>query len=119
MFIEEKKELSMARHGVSGLILLPLLAWFLISLFYIISDPIGYLPVFFYSPINAIFGIFFIVIILYHLNFDVKYVIENSTSLNQNLKNILMLCFDFLSIVVSVTVVLSLMQLHFMGIFIA
>ena len=55
MFIEEKKQLSMARHGVSGLILLPLLAWFLISLFYIISDPIGYLPVFFYSPVNIQF----------------------------------------------------------------
>ena len=83
MFIEEKKELSMARHGVSGLILLPLLAWFLISLFYIISDPIGYLPVFFYSPVNAIFGIFFIVIILYHLNFDVKYIIEIFNALHK------------------------------------
>ncbi|HSQ98136.1 MAG TPA: hypothetical protein VLL98_05490 [Rickettsiales bacterium] len=118
MMNEERKEISLSRHGISGLILLPLLAWFLISFFYIISDPVGYLPVFFYSPINAIFGIFFIVIVLYHLNFDIKYVVENS-QISQNLKNLLMLIFDFLSIIVAVSTVLSILQLHFMGIFIA
>lgn len=116
--IEDKKALSLSRHGVSGVVLLPLLAWFLISFFYIISDPIGYLPVFFYSPVNAIFGMFFVVIALYHLDFDIKYVIEHS-QMNQNIKNILMLFFDFLSIIVAVSTVLSILQLHFMGIFIA
>ena len=115
---EEKNLLSLSRHGISGLVLLPLLVWFLISFFYIISDPVGYLPVFFYSPINAIFGIFFVVIVLYHLDFDMKYVIEHGNS-SQNVKNILMLFFDFLSIIVAVSAVLSILQLHFMGIFIA
>ena len=73
---------------------------------------------FFYSPINAIFGIFFVVIALYHLDFDMKYVIEHNLE-NQNLKNILMLFFDFLSIIIAVATVLSILQLHFMGIFIA
>ena len=118
MSSEEKNLLLLSRHGISGLVLLPLLAWFLISFFYIISDPVGYLPVFFYSPINAIFGIFFVVIVLYHLDFDMKYVIEHSNS-NQNIKNVLMLFFDFLSIVVAVSTVLSILQLHFMGIFVA
>ena len=59
------------------------------------------------------------VIVLYHLDFDVKYVIEHSNLQNQNLKNILMLFFDFLSIVVAVSTVLSILQLHFMGIYIA
>jgi len=115
---EDKKALSLSRHGISGLVLLPLLAWFLISFFYIISDPVGYLPVFFYSPINAIFGMFFVVIILYHLDFDVKYIVENS-KIGQNKKNLLMLFFDFLSIIIAVSTVLSILQLHFMGIFIA
>lgn len=116
---EEKKLELLSRHGISGIVLLPLLAWFLISFFYIISDPIGYLPVFFYSPINAIFGMFFTVIVLHHLNFDVKYAVEHSSIKNQNLKNILMLFFDFLSIIVAVSSVLSILQLHFMGILIA
>ncbi len=115
---EDKNSISLSRHGISGLVLIPLLAWFLISFFYIISDPTGYLPVFFYSPVNAIFGMFFVVIILYHLDFDVKYTIEH-TSINQNIKNILMLFFDFLSIIIAVSTVLSILQLHFMGIFIA
>ena len=118
MFEEEKRLTLLSRHGVSGIILLPLLAWFLISFFYILSDPMGYLPVFFYSPINAIFGIFFSIIILYHLNFDMKYVVYHS-SLEQNLKNILGLFFDFLSVVIAVSTVLSILQLHFMSIFIA
>jgi len=116
---EENKTLMLSRHGISGIVLLPLLAWFLVSFFYIMSDPIGYLPVFFYYPVNAIFGIFFSVIILYHLDFDVKYVIEHSSIKSQNLKNILMLFFDFLSIIIAVSTVLSILQLHFMGIFIA
>ncbi len=115
---EDKNSISLSRHGISGLVLIPLLAWFLISFFYIISDPTGYLPVFFYSPVNAIFGMFFVVIVLYHLDFDVKYVIEH-TNINQNAKNLLMLFFDFLSIIVAVSAVLSILQLHFMGIFIA
>lgn len=118
MMNEDKKAISLSRHGISGLVLLPLLTWFLISFFYIISDPIGYLPVFFYSPINAIFGMFFVVIILYHLNFDVKYIVEHA-EMGQNTKNLLMLFFDFLSIIIAVSAVLSILQLHFMGIFIA
>lgn len=113
-----RKLLSMSRHGISGLALLPLLVWFLISFFYIISDPIGYLPVFFYSPVNAIFGIFFVVLVLYHLDFDMKYVVEHK-NIGQNAKNLLMLFFDFLSITIAVSAVLSILQLHFMGIFIA
>lgn len=118
MLNEERKSLLLSRHGISGFVLLPLLSWFLISFFYIVSDPMGYLPVFFYSPINAIFGMFFVVSILYHLNFDLKYAIESS-KINQNAKNLLALFFDFLSITVAVTTVLSILQLHFMGIFIA
>jgi len=118
MLKEERKIISTSRHGISGFALLPLLCWFLISFFYVISDPVGYLPVFFYSPINAIFGIFFVVIVLYHLDFDVRYAIENST-ININVKNILILFFSFLSVVVAVATVLSILQLHFMGIFIA
>ena len=116
---EDKNLISLSRHGISGIILIPLLAWFLISFFYIISDPVGYLPVFFYSPVNAIFGIFFVVIVLSHLDFVMKYVIEHSDIKSQNMKNILMLFFDFLSIIVAVSAVLSILQLHFMGIFIA
>ena len=115
---EDKNLVSFSRHGISGFALIPLLAWFLISFFYIISDPIGYLPVFFFNPINAIFGMFFVVIVLYHLDFDVKYLMEHS-KINQSLKNLLMLFFDFLSIIVAVSTVLSILQLHFMGIFIA
>lgn len=118
MMDNDKNSLLLSRHGISGLVLLPLLAWFLISFFYIISDPTGYLPVFFYSPVNAIFGMFFVVVVLYHLDFDLKYVIEHA-NINQNAKNILMLFFDFLSIIVAVSTVLSILQLHFMGIFIA
>ncbi|MDD2840299.1 MAG: hypothetical protein PHY80_04215 [Rickettsiales bacterium] len=118
MMSEDKKALTLSRHGISGLVLLPLLTWFLISFFYIISDPVGYLPIFFYSPINAIFGMFFVVIVLYHLDFDVKYIVEHS-KIGQNAKNLFMLFFDFLSIIITVSAVLSILQLHFMGIFIA
>ena len=113
-----KSAVQLSRHGISGFILLPLLAWFLISFFYIISDPVGYLPIFFYSPINVIFGMFFLLTSLYHLNFDVKYV-ANHSKINDGLKNIFMLFFDFLSILVAVAGVLSILQLHFMGIFIS
>jgi succinate dehydrogenase / fumarate reductase membrane anchor subunit len=115
---EEKKELLLARHGISGLLLLPLLIWFLVSFISIMKDPFEYLPVFFYSPINAVFGIFFVIVALYHLNFDIKYTILNTVKC-ANLKNIFMLLTDFISLVTTVSVILSILQLHFRGIIIA
>lgn len=113
-----KGVVQLSRHGISGFILLPLLAWFLISFFYIISDPVSYLPIFFFSPINVIFGMFFLLTALYHLNFDVKYVLNHSRII-EGLKSAFILFFDFLSIIVAVAGVLSILQLHFMGIIIA
>lgn len=113
-----KGAVQLSRHGMSGFILLPLLAWFLISFFYIFSDPVAYLPIFFYSPLNVIFGIFFLLTALYHVNFDVKYV-ANHSSVSEGVKNVFTLFFDCLSMLVAVAGVLSILQLHFIGIFIA
>jgi len=114
----EKKEILLARHGISGLLLLPLLLWFLFSFIVIMKNPFEYLPIFFFSPINAICGIFFAVIALYHLNFDIKYMIFNTVK-NENWKNISMLLSDFASAITAVSVVLSILQLHFRGIVVA
>lgn len=115
---EEKKSLQLSRHGISGIILIPLLTWFLVSFFYIINDPSEYLPVFFYSPINAIFGILFSVTALYHLDYDLKYVIEHSKR-SELSKNLWGLFFDFVSVVMAMATVLSILQLHFMGFLVA
>jgi succinate dehydrogenase hydrophobic anchor subunit len=114
----EKKQLLLDRHGVSGLLLLPLLVWFLISFIAIIRNPFGYLPVFFYSPINAICGIFFVAIALYHLNFDIKYMIFNTIK-DENWKNTFMLLSDAVSAVTALSAILSILQLHFRGIIVA
>ena len=36
-----KGAVQLSRHGISGFLLLPLLAWLLISIFYIYSDPVA------------------------------------------------------------------------------
>lgn len=115
---KERKEILLARHGISGLLLIPLLVWFLISFTAIMKDPFEYLPIFFFSPINAVCGLFFVIIALYHLNFDIKYTIFNNIK-NENWKNILMLLGDFASVITAVSVILSILQLHFRGIIIA
>ena len=114
----EKKEILLVRHGISGLLLLPLLAWFLFSFVSIINNPFEYLPIFFFSPINAVCGMFFTTIALYHLNFDIKYTVFNTVK-NETWKNTFMLLSDFASAITAVSVVLSILQLHFRGIIVA
>jgi len=115
---KERKEILLARHGISGLILLPLLVWFLFSFVSIMKDPFEYLPIFFFSPVNAICGLFFVTVAIYHLNFDIKYTIFNTIK-SENWKNILMLLSDFASVVTATSVALSILQLHFRGIIVA
>lgn len=113
-----KKELVLARHGMSGLLLLPLLAWFIISLTVVLNDPFESLPVFFFSPVNAVFGIFFVMVVFYHLNFEVKYIVGDYIK-NVNLQNSLMLLVDLISTITAVCSVLTILQIHFTGIIIA
>jgi len=113
-----REQESIVRHGISGLLLIPLLAWLLFSFMQIIHDPMNYLPTFFYSPVNVILGILIATIGAYHLNFEVKYLLKYSIE-NDNRRYILMLLFDFISIVTSISIILAILQLHFTGIIIA
>lgn len=116
--LTREKDCNLDTHGITGLALVPLLLWFLVSLMTIIQDPFNSLPVFFYSPVNVVFGVLFTCIVMHHLDFDVKYLINFSIK-NEKISTVLCLFFDAFSIVTTMTMVLSILQLHFVGIIIS
>ena len=104
------------RHMMSGIALLPLFGWFIASCIMIVDDPTGYLSVFFYYPMNAILGILFISVALYHGNFEIKYLIDRFLVGHKSLKIVLMTLSDYIAIITAISGVLAILQLHLSGI---
>lgn len=104
------------RHIISGIAFLPLFAWFLVSAIKVLMDPYNELPVFFYSPINVVFGILFIVTALYHGNFEVKYLIAEARQGDVK-RLVYMMLSDFVCIITGLAGILSIVQLHFVSVF--
>ena len=110
------KKISFLNEGISGIILLPLLIWFLISCIGIFKDPIGNLPVFFYKPVNAILGIMFSIFITLYVISEIKCNI-NIIIKNKNIKILLVSLLENFVILTIIALILSILQLHLSGIF--
>lgn len=102
------------KHIISGIFFLPLLLWFILSVIQILKDPINTLPIFFYSPVNVIFGILFSVTALYHGNFEIKYLIAENRQ-DDAKRIIYMVLSDFVCIITGLAVIMAILQLHFVS----
>lgn len=113
---EAKDKELWVRHIMSGIAFLPLFAWFIVSAIRVLLDPVNTMPVFFYSPINAIFGILFVIVALYHGNFEIKYLIAESRQ--GDIKRLVyMMMSDFICIATGLAAILAILQLHFVSLF--
>ena len=103
------------RHMMSGIALLPLFGWFIASCILVTDDPTGYLTVFFYYPMNAILGILFITVALYHGNFEMKYLLKKFVK-KDKWKVVFCTLSDYIAIITAISGVLAILQLHLSGI---
>lgn len=113
---EAKDKELWVKHIMSGIAFLPLFVWFIVSAIRVLLDPISTMQIFFYSPINAIFGILFVIVALYHGNFEIKYLIAESRQ--DDVKRLAyMTMSDFICIVTGLAAILAILQLHFVSLF--
>jgi succinate dehydrogenase hydrophobic anchor subunit len=111
-----KKQDELYRHGITGFLLVPLTGWFFMSFADVLYNPKVELPLLFYSPVNTVLGICFACVALYHLNFDVKYVLIYKRDIKKEYKNILFIVYDLFSLVFAISVVVAILQLHILSI---
>ena len=99
---------------LSAIALIPLTIWLVLSFVQIAQDPQGYLPVFFAYPLNALMGILLITTSLYHGSLGMRVVIEDYIS-NKAKMHFYIILINFISILTSVAVVISIIRLHLIG----
>ena len=99
---------------LSAIALIPLTIWLVLSFVQIAQDPQGYLPVFFAYPLNAVMGILLITTSLYHGSLGMRVVIEDYIS-NKAKMHFYIILINFISILTSVAVVISIIRLHLIG----
>ena len=99
---------------LSAIALIPLTIWLVLSFVQIAQDPQGYLPVFFAYPLNAVIGILLITTSLYHGSLGMRVVIEDYIS-NKAKMHFYIILINFISILTSVAVVISIIRLHLIG----
>ncbi|MFT6332415.1 MAG: succinate dehydrogenase / fumarate reductase membrane anchor subunit [Lentimonas sp.] len=105
---------SWLMQRISAIALIPLVIWLVLSVFQIIEDPLGFMPVFFAYPFNAFMGILFIVFSLYHGSLGMKEVIEDYVP-NKAKKHFYIMLINFLSIVTSAASIVAILRLHLVG----
>jgi len=98
----------------SAIALIPLIIWLVLAFIQIAEDPIGFLPVFFAYPLNAIMSILFISVSLYHGSLGLRVVIEDYIS-NKTKMHFYIMLVNFLSIVTTVAAVVAILRLHLIG----
>ncbi len=99
---------------ISALALIPLVIWLVLSVFQIVKDPINFMPIFFAYPLNALMGILFIIISLYHGSLGMTVVIEDYVH-NKTKKYFYIILTHFLSIVTAVAAIIAILRLHLIG----
>lgn len=97
--------------GISNLAFPPLLLWLILSLVKIIKNKENFLTLFF-NPLNVIFGILFFILIIYHLHYEIYYLI-NVYIQNNKYKKILKNIIIVITYPIIFFVVLSILKIHF------
>jgi len=113
--MEKDNSVAWIRHMMSGVALLPLFGWFISSCIMVTDDPAGYFAVFFYYPMNAVVGILFVSVALYHGNFEMKYLI-NKFFKNKRQRVVFSTLSDYIAIITAIAGILAILQLHLSGI---
>ena len=93
--------------NIPDIVLFPLLLWFMFSFVEILTDPMGKLPIFFFSKVNAIFGIFFTIIANYYISNEIKFYTKytNVPRISKNFINItinIIFCLTALFTIISI-----------------
>ncbi|GMO66420.1 MAG: hypothetical protein Ta2D_12490 [Rickettsiales bacterium] len=109
------KNNELYRHSITGFLSIPLVIWFLISFYYVAINPKMYLPLLFANPMNVMCGIFFVVIVLYHFSFELKYILKYRITLSKDIRYMLFVFYDILSIIIGGTTILSILHLYFLS----
>jgi succinate dehydrogenase / fumarate reductase membrane anchor subunit len=99
---------------ISAIALIPLIIWLVFSFVQIVSDPQGYLPVFFAYPVNAVMGILLISASLYHGSLGMRVIIEDYIS-NKFKMHLAIMFINFTSIATAVAAIISIIRLHLIG----
>ena len=99
---------------VTAVALIPLVIWIAFSFIQISEDPQEYLPVFFAYPLNAIAGILFISVSLYHGSLGMRVIIEDYVP-NKTKMHFYIILVHFISIVTAVAGVVAILRLHLIG----
>lgn len=99
---------------VTALALIPLVIWFVFAVLKIVADPVNYLPVFFAYPLNAITGILFIVVGLYHGSYGMQVVVEDYVP-DKIKRQFIIILIHSISIVAGVSAIVAILRLHLIG----
>jgi succinate dehydrogenase hydrophobic anchor subunit len=106
---------NLYRHSVTGFLVIPLFVWFLCSIHFVIENPRMHLPILFCNSTNCLFGIFFTIISLYHLNFELKYILQYRISLDKDIRYILFLFYDILSLIIGGSAIFAILNLYILN----
>ncbi|GMO58618.1 MAG: hypothetical protein Ta2D_04410 [Rickettsiales bacterium] len=109
------KNNELYRHSVTGFLSIPLVIWFLMSFYYVGSNPKMYLPLLFASPMNVMCAIMFVIVVLYHFSFELKYILKYRITLSKDIRYLLFVFYDIVSIIVGGTTILSILHLYFLS----
>lgn len=99
---------------LSAIALIPLVIWLVLSVMQIINDPVHYMPIFFAYPLNAIMGVLFIAVSLYHGSLGMREIIEDYIP-NKFQKYFYIILINLISIAVGVSSIVSILKLHMVG----
>lgn len=99
---------------ITALALIPLVIWLVLSVLKIVEDPVNFLPVFFAYPLNAIFGILFIGVSLYHGSLGMQVIIEDYVP-KKCVRKATIILINFISIFAGVSAIISILRLHLIG----
>ncbi len=110
--MKQDNEQFFFKNGINGLLLVPLVLWFIYTMIMVLKQPENQIPILFLKPVNVIFGILFFVFIGYHINFEIIYLIRNFTK-NIEIAKKLSIAIYIISFMTTLMVVLAILQLHF------
>ena len=97
--------------NIPNFILFPLLIWFIVSFVHVLIDPIGNLPVFFFSEINVVFGVLFSIIINYYVSNEVKFYMYH-INLQERSSKIISYLVDITFFVTVLLILISIFRLY-------
>ena len=99
-------------NGVKSIIFLPLLCWFIIFLIILLKNNDNDLLSLFFNPINTVFGVLFFSIIIYHIHYEVIYLI-NTYIKNNKINKLFRYFITLITYIIIILVILSILKIYF------